>query len=85
MYHVCDLEYHDVDIVPFAEQITVLLFETIDHSVLDFHNYNHHKLESSPPIANSPKVCSVLLNTSLQILVGLEDVSPTIPSELPLA
>jgi hypothetical protein len=41
MYHVCDLEYHDVDIVPFAEQITVLLFETIDHSVLDFHNYSH--------------------------------------------
>ncbi|CAD0030461.1 unnamed protein product [Aureobasidium pullulans] len=41
MYHVCDLEYHDVDIVPFAEQITVLLFETINNSVLDFHNYNH--------------------------------------------
>ncbi|THY25465.1 hypothetical protein D6D01_05051 [Aureobasidium pullulans] len=41
MYHLCDLEYHDVDIVPFAEQITVLLFETINYSVLDFHNYNH--------------------------------------------
>lgn len=41
MYHVCDLEYHDVDVVPFAEQITVLFFETINNSVLDFHNYNH--------------------------------------------
>ncbi|TIA34028.1 hypothetical protein D6C78_07143 [Aureobasidium pullulans] len=41
MYHVCDLEYHDVNVVPFAEQITVLFFETINNSVLDFHNYNH--------------------------------------------
>ncbi|KAG9528440.1 hypothetical protein KCU93_g4286, partial [Aureobasidium melanogenum] len=43
MYHLCELEYDDIDLVPFAEQITILLFETFNPSVLNFSNSNHPK------------------------------------------
>ncbi|KAH0372544.1 hypothetical protein KCU65_g1068, partial [Aureobasidium melanogenum] len=43
MYHLCELEYTDNDLVPFAEQMTTLLFETFNTGVLDFSNNNHPK------------------------------------------
>ncbi|KAH0250584.1 hypothetical protein KCV00_g365, partial [Aureobasidium melanogenum] len=43
MYHLCELEYDDIDLVPFAEQITILLFETFNSSVLNFSNSNRPK------------------------------------------
>lgn len=41
MYHLCETEYCDIDSGTFAEQITILLFETIYPSVFNLSNSNH--------------------------------------------
>jgi hypothetical protein len=45
MYHLCDLDYNDIDLVPFTEQMTVLLFETYHPNVLKFANSAHPKAD----------------------------------------
>ncbi|TIA22143.1 hypothetical protein D6C81_03453 [Aureobasidium pullulans] len=61
------LEYHGVSIIPFAEQIIVLLFETIYHFVLDFSNNDH-------PFTTDRNFANCLLRIARDVFRSLEDI-----------